>query len=664
MKNILLSIILISCAASQAKELTRADLLKGSKIPEKREFALSKKYGACEDFHKYVCDETESNFKLPSDRNRWYFSFSDNAERILHARKTFFKKVSQGYSPKGERIEQVKNFYLSCMNVSASKKSETTYVNKKLNEFKSFKTNKDFQNYVSAGLTGSEFIGFVNFEEANQKDPNSKDIIIFADMSTFPVASFYADQAALRDLESLALEFFKTLGFKDAEKRAKDVVNFEILMNKKMPLPAELKVLFASNTYKPKEYFTKTYTNINWEPLFSKIPSGVMIRNITDKVIEDYNKSLADADPMVLQSFFIYQSLKSVMQDSHPKFFKTYHNFQHKYFGVPEKLAPRDERCTNQVAGMFSFEIDEYLMPILFPSFPKEQVVELVSQVRTSILKKIDDNKWLSSEARKEAKKKMSQAPLNLVAPTVLEDWNFNNVQSYSSTDRVANLIKFNSAKLDKMYKEIGQKRNRNLWAYSPLVLNAYYTPPDNRFFLLQGILQPPFFDPKASLIDNLGGIGSVIGHELGHGIDDSGSKYDAEGRLNQWMTMKDLVEFNKRGGQFVKQFDAIGHNGRLTLGENIGDHVGINASYSAYFDSRPEAKVEDKQNFFKAYARLWCNVSSKEANDNQIKTDPHSLGKERINQQVIHVDGFYEAYSCKSGDKMYVAPADRIKVW
>lgn len=662
--NYLFIAILALSGTAHTKELTRDDLLKGSKIPEKREFPLSKEYGACEDFHKHVCSEIETSFKLPADRNRWYFSFSDNSERILQARKNFFKKVSEGYTPKGERIGQVQNFYLSCMNVSASKKSERAYVVRKKSEIESLKTNKDFQRYVSSGLIHSEFVGVVGIDEANQKDPNVKDILLLTDVSTFPVASYYSDQKALGDLKNLAKELFKNLNLKDAEKRAQDVVNLEILINKNMPLPAEMRALLASNTYKTREFFIKTYPNINWEPLFAKIPPKTMIRNLTEKSLGDYNKTLGEASPAALQNVFLFHSLKPVMQDAYPKFFKAYLGFQHKYSGSPEQLPPRDERCTNQMASLFSFEIDEYLMPILFPSFPRQQVVDLATQVRNAILKKIDENKWLSAGARKEAKKKMSEAPLNLVAPTTFEDWNFNKVQNYSKEDRVSNINKFNSAKMEKMFAELSQKRNRNQWAYSPLVLNAYYTPPDNRFFLLQGILQPPFFDPQGSPLENYGAIGSVIGHELGHGIDDNGSRYDSQGRLNQWMTMDDLVEFKKRGDQFIKRFDSVGHNGRLTLGENIGDHVGINASYSAYFDARPESTIEDKQKFFRAYARLWCNVTSKEANDSQLKTDPHSLGRERINQQVIHVDGFYQAYSCKEGDKMYVAPKDRIRVW
>lgn len=178
------------------------------------------------------------------------------------------------------------------------------------------------------------------------------------------------------------------------------------------------------------------------------------------------------------------------------------------------------------------------------------------------------------------------------------------------------------------------------------------------------GILQFPFFDGDSPEIENIAAIGTVVGHELGHGVDDQGSQYDYSGKVRQWFTKKDLKAFKERGDKFISQFNKIGHDGKLTLGENIGDHVGITFAYNAAFPQADKASTDDKKKFFVSYARLWCNVATPSYNEKQIKTNPHSLGKERINQQVIHIDGFYDAFSCKKGDKMFVDAKDRIRIW
>lgn len=643
--------------------LTRQELLKGAQIPEKRQFAESAKYPACENFHKYVCDQEESSFKLPADRAFWYFSFSDNSERILQARKNFFKKISKGFNPEGERIAQVKNFYKACMDAKASAGSEKAYVNKVKEQYASLKSTADFRSYISKNLGSAEFTGLQIASEANQQDPNFDDVLLLGVVATFPVASYYKDPAALADLESLAADLFKDIGFKDWKERAKQLVQFETQFNEFMPLPAEFRQLIGADTYKPREQFVSSYGNIDWKPLFSRIPERTKLRDFTSKVLSTFNTQLGQADRTTLESVFVFHSLKDYLDDGYPNFQKKYQTFRSKYEGVPAQRSPRDERCTQSTVAAFSFEIDEYLIPILFPDFPQEKVIALAERVRQAILQGLDKNQWLSKAAKVEAKKKMSTAPLHLVKPSRLEDWDFKSVRTYSSKNPIENSLIYKQALMDKMFEDLKSNRNRQKWGYSPLTLNAYYQPSDNHFFLLQGILQPPFFDPNASEIENFGAIGSVVGHELGHGIDDSGARFDSEGKVRQWMTIKDLGEFSKRGSQFASRFDAVGHNGRLTLGENIGDHVGVTFSYAAAFEGKSPSK-EEKQRFFKAYARVWCSVYTPAAEQSQIKTDPHSIGRERINQQVIHIDGFYDAFDCKAGDKMYVAPSDRIRIW
>ena len=290
-------------------------------------------------------------------------------------------------------------------------------------------------------------------------------------------------------------------------------------------------------------------------------------------------------------------------------------------------------------------------------------MVKLAEKVRQSIVEGIKSNNWLSKAGKKGAIEKISTAKLHLVKPDRLEDWDFKPLAEYSPTKPINNDLVLSKKLRTKMFAELAEKRNKNKWWMSPLTVNAYYSPSDNKFVLPQGILQYPFFDQTISDVANLGAMGVVVGHELGHGIDDKGAKYDAKGGLNQWMSDEDLENFKKRGFFLVDQFDKVGHDGKLTLGENIGDLTGLTFAYNAAF-AKEKASRKEKQDFFIQYARLWCGKIRDVYVKKLLKTDPHALGWERVNQQVIHQDGFYEAFSCKKQDKMYLEKSKRIKIW
>ena len=204
---------------------------------------------------------------------------------------------------------------------------------------------------------------------------------------------------------------------------------------------------------------------------------------------------------------------------------------------------------------------------------------------------------------------------------------------------------------------------NQLAWGMGPLTVNAYYSPDKNKFVLPIGILQYPFFMKNGDLTENLGAVGAVIGHELGHAIDDQGSQFDSKGRLSQWMTNEDVQKFKDRGQKMIQQFNKIGHNGDLTQGENVADLVGLTFAYNAAFP-QSTGTIAEKQGFFVAYARVWCSVMREKTIEMQLKTDPHSLGFARINEQVKHQPGFYEAFSCNKNNRLYLEPNDRLQVW
>lgn len=651
-------------ANAAPEKLTRELLLKNSPVPERREFPLSKTEAACNDFHKYVCDEVEKNFTLPADRSRWNFSFTDNAERLLAAKKNYFLWLERGGEPKTKRAKPIKNYYLACMNEKASAEEEKSVVEAEVKALSALK-NVDELADLSQKRVGTGEYTWIDFDsDANQQDPLWLDGVIFTNVMTLPERSYYQNPEALKDLKDLATDFFKTIQASEPEKKADQVVEMEKAFAMVHPVPADMRQRWAADTYMDRGDWKSKYPRLKLERLLAMAPDKAKYRNVIPESFQFMNDQMTDANFEKLRSLMLFRSLSPRMDDAYPEHFKKRFAFSQKHLGAPAQRPVRQERCTTRAMSQFMMELDNELLPILFPGFPDEKVVKLAEQIRKSIREQIQANTWLSPQGKKEAMEKIGVAKLYLVKPRNEVEWNFSPILKFSSTLPMKNAKEMSKALFEKNLKEMREKRKPEQWWLGPLTLNAYYSPPDNKFVLLQGILQYPFFDPKAPEIENLAAIGAVVGHELGHGIDDQGAKYDSRGRVKQWMTEADLAEFKKRGKIFVDRLNKINHNGELKLGEVIGDHVGITSAYKAAFPDPAKASIQDQQAFFVAYGRMWCYKALKSAEEMQIKTAPHPMGNVRINEEVIHLPGFSKAFSCKQGDKMYLSPKEQGLVW
>jgi putative endopeptidase len=662
--SILLSGLLFSAAIFAAEPATNA--APSSSIPDRREFPVNDKINPCENFYEYACSNVKSSFKLRDDRSSHTFSFSDSHERLLEKKKAFLKDIGAKKTANqklSERSDSLATVYNACMNPDARKVEELERVKETIAELAAIKTNQEFQDYLirqdekgRASLVG--FDSLVNLD-----NPEINDFAIFANMKTLPERSYYSNKAVTKDYDQLLQLFFKTLGEKDPKAKAAAVIKLETAFAKVDPLPAEMRDLYTKRTSITKEQLLKSYPNLKLSTLIAKVPDNTLIRHTVPKTYDFINKQLGSAKLDDLKAVYLFESLNNLMDDAYPDFFKASFDFEKKHLGGPDSRPSRDERCTIMVMNRYEKEIDAEVLPLVFPNFPEEKFIALAEKVRASIIDGVKTNDWLSEEGRKGAIEKMTKAKLQLVKPQTEDDWYFNPKVSYTIDHPIANSEKLGQAFQARMFDELKTKRNRNRWYMGPLTINAYYSPEDNQFVMPVGILQYPFYDPSLSVESNLGAVGAVIGHELGHGIDDQGAQMDADGKLRQWMTDKDVKNFQARGKKFIDQFNKIGHDGKLTLGENIGDLTGVTFAYRAAF---PEGKgtIEQKKAFFTQYARVWCSVERPKYQEQKLKTDPHSLGIARVNEQVKNQPAFAETFACKKGDKMVLDPKDIVKIW
>lgn len=657
----------VSLVGSASFAADAKKIIPSSAIPDRREFSLNKDVSPCDDFHKYVCSDVESSFKLRDDRSSHTFSFDDSDERLLEKKKDFFKNIKKEKNLP-QRSLQFKDYYMACMNKSESAKEEKALVAGLVKEVAGIKTLADFIRINQENMTNEKW-GVVSYDiNPNIDNPQIYDVMFDITLMGLPEHSYYENAELVTAYRDLIAEFLNTIFPKETKadhvKRAQAVIDFEKRFKDTYPFPAEFRQRYTQPRKVSRADFLKQTSTFGLDSFFkTNIPDTTQIRDFIPESFVFLQKELNDSNLQILKDMYTYRNARDYMDDAYPVLFKKRWDFRHQFLGGPISRSERQERCTTAVMGAFNREFDLEMLPRLFPNFPREKMLQVAEKIRGSILEGIEKNSWLSSESKKGALEKIRTAKLQLIQPMTDKEWDFKDIQTYSQSKPHENGKILAMASHKRTLKKLREGVNHEAWGMGPLTVNAYYSPDSNKFVMPIGILQYPFFVPEGDVIENLGAVGAVVGHELGHSIDDEGAKFDASGKLHQWMTDADVTKFRERGAQMRDQFNKIGHNGALTLGENVADLVGMTFAYNAAFPKN-EGSIQDKQKFFVAYGRLWCNVMREKAQEMQLKTDPHSLGWARINEQVKHQPGFYEAYSCTEKNKLYLSAKDRVKIW
>ena len=342
------------------------------------------------------------------------------------------------------------------------------------------------------------------------------------------------------------------------------------------------------------------------------------------------------------------------------------------------KQRPLDERALQSVNGSFGEALGKIYVEKKFPPEAKEKARKMIDNVFLAFESRINNLPWMAPSTRANAIAKLKKFNVKIGYPDKWKD--YSKVTIVSPKDGgtyFENSKRITKWRNDENFAKLGKPVDKTEWGMSPQTVNAYYNASFNEIVFPAAILQPPFYDYRADEAVNYGGIGAVIGHEISHGFDDSGARYNADGNLVDWWTPEDLKQFTALGIALADQYSAleplpgIHVDGKFTLGENIGDLGGINAAYDGlqlYLKAHGNPGLIDgftpEQRFFISWATVWRTKTRDEALKNQVKTDPHSPGMYRAVVPVQNVDAFYDAFGIKKGDKMYVDPDKRVKIW
>lgn len=476
----------------------------------------------------------------------------------------------------------------------------------------------------------------------------------------------------------------KLAGFKskDAKRIAKNVIKIETLLADSTWTREESRNIPAMYNPKSLADIKAMYPNIPWDRMFKETmnmdaPETIIVTTMnTVKQGDNLLKNLTDREKKDLYLWQIVDNASPYMSDD---FRNASFEFNKVLTGV-EQQRPRWKRSLGTVDGIMGEGIGELYIEKYFPQSSKDYMIGLVENLRNSLGKHIIHLPWMSDDTKVQALKKLNAITVKIGYPDKWRD--YSKLEIDPSLSYVENMHNASMWSKDRYLEKWGKPVDKAEWGMTPQTINAYYNPTANEIVFPAGILQAPFFDPESSDAENYGGIGVVIGHELTHGFDDQGSKFDAEGNMVNWWTPEDAKKFEELtkglADQYsaVKVFDDLNANGEYTLGENIADHGGLRIAYTAWLDSQkkkgiditsPEAKIDGidpVQVFYMNYANIWANnIRDAEARRLTI-ADPHSLGKNRVNVALRNIEPFFKAFDIKEGDKMFRPEEERIIIW
>ena len=463
-----------------------------------------------------------------------------------------------------------------------------------------------------------------------------------------------------------------------AQRKADATMRIETRIAKASKGQVELRDVQANYHKMTYAQLVKDFPGIDWGnfflaqgfPPFSHIDVGQI------EPIHEVEKILADEPLDDLKAYAEAHAVASSTAYLDDNFRKADFELSRVMTGVQQDR-PRWKRATALVSGILGEAIGKLYVEKYFPASSKEMMITLVKNLQTALSQRIAEATWMSDATKAQAQDKLANFIVKIGYPDTWKDYSGLNIdESLSLFENMSVAAQFISK--DYIARKVNKPVDKKEWQMTPQTVNAYYNPTTNEICFPAAILQPPFFDPNVDEAVNYGGIGGVIGHEMSHGFDDQGSQFDKYGNQKDWWTAADKKNFEARTKVLVDYFSTIEPlpgkhiNGRLTLGENIGDNGGLNISFRALQNVLKEnpsaAKTIDgftpEQRFFLSWATVWAGNARPEFIDRQIKTDPHSPAEARVNGALPQIDAWYKAFGVKKSDKLFVDKKKRAQIW
>jgi predicted metalloendopeptidase len=630
------------------------------------------------DFFKYAGGTWYKNFEIPSDKTR-FGAFDKLAERSENQIKALVEEISKGTNLNPEQ-QMVSDFYAAYMDTDAANAKGLAPITPILEKINNIENKKSLMAaFGRAWLDGSisPINGNMGF---NRLDPDEYEMSVGVSGLGLPDRSYYLeDSERFVDIRNAyvahigqMLSFAKVEG---AAEKAQQILALETsIAEVQWPREKRRDRDLSLNQIK-RENLTDTYPGFDWDTYFAETGYKISHLNVSQpQPVKDVIKVISEQPLGVWKDYMTYHTISNHASLLSDDIFTANFDFFGNTLNGQQEPRPRWKRAISAMSGTQSlgFAIGKTYVEKHFPASSKTQMADLVKNLRKALGERIDGLDWMGADTKVNAQAKLAAFVPKIGYP---DEW-----QSFDGLEIKADDLLGNVVRLREFFREDSVanellKTDRNRWGMAPQRVNAYYNSSFNEIVFPAAILQPPFFDPNADPAVNYGGIGAVIGHEMGHGFDDQGSKSDANGIQQNWWTDQDRAAFETKADALAAQYSAYepieGNfvNGRNSLGENIGDVGGLAMAYHAYKLSLngKEAPVIDgvtgDQRFFLAWAQVWREKRTEQSMLSQLKGGTHAPGRYRALAPRNH-DAWYEAFNVQPEDALYLAPEDRVRIW
>jgi putative endopeptidase len=633
------------------------------------------------DFYQYACGGWMQKNPLTGEYAR-FGSFDQLAENNREQLNGLIKNIAAKVSEKGTIEQKIGDVYNLAMDSIKLNEDGYTPIKVDLERIASIKDKSELSTLIPELLLseiGAYFLIYVDADPANSSQYllqtyqggislGEREYYLDNDEYTAGIRNKYKEHVA---------KMFELTGFtpEQAQKNTEAVLRIETRLAIAAYDKIKLRDPHANYNKMSVEELRKLVPSIDWNSYFTTLGlENVNELNVSQKESLAEVGNIIASEPLDAQiAYMQWKVIDSAAAYLSDDVYAQNFDFYGKTMSGKETQSPRWKRAVSSVNGMLGEAVGQMYVKQYFSPQAKERMIKLVRNLQVTLGQRIEALAWMSNETKEKAKEKLDAFYVKIGYPDKWRDYSALNIEKDSYYENVKRANRFEYAY---MLAKAGKPVDKDEWHMTPQTVNAYYNPSTNEICFPAGILQYPFFDMKVDDAFNYGAIGVVIGHEMTHGFDDQGRQFDKDGNLRDWWTQEDATRFEERAKVMADFFEAIEvapgvhGNGKFTLGENIADHGGLQVAYQAFktvTQNEPLATKDGftpEQRFFLAYATVWAGNIRPEEILVRTKSDPHSLGRWRVNGALPHIAAWYEAFDIQESDPQFVPAEKRVSIW
>ena len=635
----------------------------------------------CENFYAYACGPWQKANPLPGDQSRWgvMTKLGQDNQSLL---RDVLEKLQTSPEPAGQKIG---DFYHACMDEAAAEEKRAEPIKPILHVIDGLQSKSELGAEIAAlhSIGIRVFFNFgaqPDFEDARQDIANLSQGGIGLPNRDFYLRSGEKDQRQRKDYVVHVAKTFELLGdaSSTAAAKAEAVLRIETGLAEQQLSLAQLRVPEQTHHKVPLSELRNLAPTFDWASylLVSGAPQFRVLNIGEPDFIRTVGKLIDDSPLEDVKAYLSWQVLRTYSPWLSKDFVDEDFAFFSKNLNGTAELAPRWKRCVRATDQALGEELGQYFVKQAFGPQHKERMTALVKNLRKAFDEDIESLVWMGPKTKKEAHVKLAAILDKIGYPDHWRDYSALEIKPADLTGNISRAARF---EYRRRLSRIGQKHDKSEWTMTPPTVNAYYNSTENDINFPAGILQPPLFNMAADDAVNYGAIGLVIGHEMTHGFDNAGRKFDKDGNLKDWWSEEDAKKFTERAQCVVDQYggykvaDDVKLNGEATLGENLADNGGLRISLAALHKAlrgKKDEKTSEKiggftadQRFFLGFAQVWCTNAREEARRTQALTDVHSLAEFRVNGTASNSEAFAKAFNCKPNDAM-VRGEKACRVW